>query len=160
MIIRPYEAAWHDQGVASLTKPALRHSQSLRCVTHKACVVSLTKPALRHSQSLRCVTHKACVVCEPLGRVSSPRREGCLPRGGKGVFLEAGRVSSSRREECLPRCGEMDSLHRTHVGLAQIGSGFGFKPLVWTESRVCFFLNHMPETLRYYLCDGSEITEL
>ena len=116
----------------------LRHPQSLRCVTHKACVVSPTKPALRHPQSLRCVTHKACVVCEPLGRVSppvrggclprggegvspeagrvsSPRREGCLPRGGKGVFLEAGRVSPSRRGGCLPRGGEMDSLHRTHV---------------------------------------------
>ena len=107
----------------------LRHPQSLRCVTHKACVVSPTKPALCHPQSLRCVTHKACVAsptkpalsvshwegCLPrcgegvspeAGRVSPPRREGCLPRGGKGVFLEAGRVSSSKRGECLPRGGE------------------------------------------------------
>ena len=106
MIIRPYEAAGHDQGVASLTKPALRHSQSLRCVTHKACVVSPTKPALRCSQSLRCVTHKACVAPPTKPALSVSHWEGCLPRGGKGVFPGAGRVSSPVQEGCLPRCGE------------------------------------------------------
>ena len=39
----------------SQTKDVLRHSQSMCCDTHKACVATLTKPALRHPQSLRCL---------------------------------------------------------------------------------------------------------
>ena len=33
----------------SQTKDVLRHSQSMRCVTHKACVATLTKHVLRHT---------------------------------------------------------------------------------------------------------------
>ena len=85
---------------------ALRHSQSLRCVTHKACVVSPTKPALPVSHWEGCLPRCGKGVFLGAGRVSSSRREGCLPRCGKGVFLGAGRVSCSRREGCLPRCGK------------------------------------------------------
>ena len=86
MIIRPYEAAGHDQGVAPLTKPALRHSQSLRYVTHKACVALLTKPALS-------VSH--------WGR--------CFPRGGDMDFLRRTHVYEAS-VDTLPAF-----FHRTHV---------------------------------------------
>ena len=79
---------------------------------------------LCHSQSLRCVTHKACVVCEPLGRVSPSRRGGCLPRGGEGVSPEAGKVSPSRREGCLPRGGEGVSPGAGRVSPPRRGCGF------------------------------------
>ena len=87
----------HDRGVASLTKPALCHSQSQRCVTHKACVVSLTKPALSVSHWGGCLPRGGEGVSPEAGRVSPPMRGECLPRGGEGVSPEAGRVSPPRR---------------------------------------------------------------
>ena len=81
----------------------LRHPQSLRCDTHKACVASLAKPALSVSHWGGCLPRGGEGVSPEAGRVSSPRQEECLPRGGTSVFLGAGRVSSPRQEGCLPR---------------------------------------------------------
>ena len=102
----------------------LRHPQSLRCVTHKACVVSPTRPALRRPQSLRCVTHKACVVSSTKHALSVSHWGGCLPRGGEGVSPEAGRVSPPVRGGCLPRGGEGVSPEAGRVSPPRRGNGF------------------------------------
>ena len=80
----------------------LRHPQSLRCDTHKACVASLAKPALSVSHWGGCLPRGGEGVSPEAVRVSPSRRGGCLPRGGEGVSPEAGRVSPPVRGKGFP----------------------------------------------------------